>query len=90
MDNYKEKQMKDIGPGGFKCSCCNPFNNKDRSMLNKRARARLRAEDEKEFNKTLTPQTREEILNEIMDEDIDVFWDEYQQEIYDEYFWWRG
>ena len=51
MDKYKAKMMKNIGPGGFKCSCCNPSRGKLKNShvgkdnsLNKLARTRLKRE----------------------------------------------
>jgi len=55
-DQFKAKQFKDIGPGGFKCSCCNmsrgklknSYAGKDNS-LNRIARSRLKQELHKEL-----------------------------------------
>lgn len=51
MDNYKAKMMKNIGPGGFKCPCCNSSRGKLKNShvgkdnsLNKLARTRLKRE----------------------------------------------
>ena len=54
MDAYKAKMMKPIGPGGFKCSCCNSSRGKlknnhvgKNNSLNKLARRHLKIEDSK-------------------------------------------
>ena len=54
MDAYKAKMMKNIGPGGFKCPCCNSSRGKlnnshvgKNNSLNKLARMHLKIEDSK-------------------------------------------
>lgn len=54
MDAYKAKMMKRIGPGGFKCPCCNDSRGKLKNnhigkdnSLNKLARTLLKREDSK-------------------------------------------
>jgi hypothetical protein len=54
MDLYKAKMMKNIGPGGFKCPCCNFSRGKLKNShvgkdnsLNKIARTRIKAETKK-------------------------------------------
>lgn len=51
MDSYKAKMMKNIGPGGFKCPCCNSSRGKLKNShvgkdnsLNKLARTMLKRE----------------------------------------------
>jgi len=51
MDDFKRKQMTQIGPGGFGCSCCNDFYGKNKSsrkrhkrILNKIARRKLKTD----------------------------------------------
>lgn len=38
MDYFKKVQTENIGPGGFKCPCCNSFFGKERKVINRRAR----------------------------------------------------
>ena len=48
MDEFKSAMMKDIGPGGIRCPCCNlTFTKKhyNQTLLRKRARSRLKQED---------------------------------------------
>lgn len=55
MDKYKSKMFKRIGPGGFKCSCCNYSRGKLRNShvgkdnsLNKLARLKLKEDMKKD------------------------------------------
>lgn len=41
------------GPGGRKCSCCNPFRGKNKKMLNRLIRRRLDVENRKEVHAEL-------------------------------------
>lgn len=48
MDEFKSAMMKNIGPGGIRCPCCNPtFTKKhyNQTLLRKMARSRLKQED---------------------------------------------
>jgi len=51
MDIFKQKMTARCGPGGIKCSCCNPFHTrskiKDKSKLNRLARRALKNLDKK-------------------------------------------
>lgn len=93
MDSYRKKQQRNYDIGGIRCKCCNKFFGKDKYKLNKQARKQLKEEDAREFNKILTVKSREEIINEITDEDTKVFWEERQKKIYKEYLmsqqWWN-
>jgi hypothetical protein len=42
------------GPGGRKCSCCNPFHGKRKNMMNRIIRRRLDIEKRKEVHAELT------------------------------------
>jgi hypothetical protein len=56
MDLFKCEQMKDIGPGGFKCNCCNDSRTTKKGKLkhlNKKARKSLKNKLMKEINKIL-------------------------------------
>lgn len=51
MDDFKRKQMENIGPGGFGCPCCNDFFGKNKNsrkrnkrLLNKISRRKLKRE----------------------------------------------
>lgn len=44
MDDFRAKQWEPIGPGGFRCACCNDFHGKKKKMLNKIARKRVKEE----------------------------------------------
>jgi len=55
MDAFKHYMFKDIGPGGFKCPCCNRSRGKTKNShvgkgnrLNKKARRKLKEETKKE------------------------------------------
>ena len=45
MDDYKRQQMREIGPGGFNCGCCNDYEHKHKPKLNRHARSRLKMND---------------------------------------------
>lgn len=49
MDNFKIKQLKEIGHGGFKCPCCNTFKGKNKRILNKIVRSNLKLDLKKEL-----------------------------------------
>lgn len=56
MDAYKKCIMKNIGPGGLKCPCCNSSRGKLKNshvgktnMYNKLARTRLKRSDIKDI-----------------------------------------
>ena len=51
MDDFRKKQWEPIGPGGFRCNCCNDYHGKRKKKLNKLARSRLKKETEKEMDK---------------------------------------
>jgi len=46
MQMWKEVQQKEIDVGGYKCPCCSPVQNrqksKEKKRLHRRARARLK------------------------------------------------
>ena len=44
-DRFKEKQNKQFGPGGKNCPCCNHLRGKDKPILKRVSRARLKKED---------------------------------------------
>lgn len=52
MDSMKSEMMKEIGPGGFKCSCCNDAHNHsnhptariEKAKARRRARSRIKNE----------------------------------------------
>lgn len=53
MDEFKSAMMKNIGPGGIRCPCCNlTFTKKhyNQTLLRKRARSRLKQEDKPVLN----------------------------------------
>lgn len=41
MDDFIKAQSKDVGKGGYRCSCCCPVGGK-RKAIQKRARTRLK------------------------------------------------
>lgn len=54
-DDFKRAQFKDIGPGGFRCPCCNNSRGKSHSshvgalnILNKKARLAVKADTKRE------------------------------------------
>jgi hypothetical protein len=42
------------GPGGRKCSCCNPFHGKSKNKMNRIIRRRLAVENRKEVHAELS------------------------------------
>lgn len=74
MDLYKSKMMRRIGPGGLKCSCCNPSRGKLKNShvgkdnsLNKRARRLLKLETQQELLIEILEDTTDNKLDEILD-----------------------
>lgn len=58
MDYFEKLTSKDIGPGGYRCSCCNPFRghrNSNYGLKNYRrlARRRLKQSLPKEIQDSL-------------------------------------
>ena len=50
MDIFKAEMNRRTGVGGIHCDCCNPYFGKEKRILNKMARQRLKRELRKEYN----------------------------------------
>lgn len=50
MDTYRAMQQSKVGVGGLKCYCCNDYEGKDKPILNRIARRKLKQQDKKENN----------------------------------------
>lgn len=55
MDYFKRSEMKEVGPGGLHCPCCGAKPGPDRRALKRRARARIKNEDRRNFS-TVAPE----------------------------------
>lgn len=78
MDDYKRQMMKNIGPGGLHCYCCNSSRGKlknshigKNNSLNKVARKRLKIEDAKNDNSIKSLVLEKEYIHEKADH-IDI------------------
>lgn len=54
MDTFRSEQNKKVGGGGIFCPCCNKYFKKDKAMLNRLVRARLKRDLEKDVKNVVT------------------------------------
>ena len=52
-DAHKQLNLKQIGPGGYKCPCCNDYFKKSKAGLTRLTRHRLKQADQKDFKRDL-------------------------------------
>lgn len=49
-------RFEKLGPGGRRCSCCNPFHGKTKHMLTRQVRVKLKNFFRKEIQKEISSQ----------------------------------
>ena len=55
MDDFKKQQLAQTGWGGLHCPCCNEFHGKERALLNRTARAKLKEVDQELIDEETLP-----------------------------------